>query len=238
MLNAVPAFAMPLGTTRMAHDPASMPAGASLQEYFQTLSAALGPMQWWPAKTPFEVIVGAILTQSTAWVNVEQALANLRRERLLTPAGLERISVPGATGYFDTNYKGKGEYGLGALKEKDLVFIHVEAPDEAGHMGNVEEKIKAIENFDEKVVGTVLDGLRGRRDWRLLLLPDHPTPCALKTHVPDPVPFVLYGADQNASTDFGFNESDAKRSGVVVKKAFRLIESLIGGTTPWIEISP
>ena len=154
-------------------------------------------------------------------------------------AGLERIAVPGATGYFDTNYKGKGEYGLSALKEKDLVFIHVEAPDEAGHMGNVEEKVRAIENFDEKVVGTVLAGLRGRRDWRLLLLPDHPTPCALKTHVPDPVPFVLYGADrQGASTDFGFNESDAKRSGMVVKKAFELMESLIGGTTPWIETSP
>ena len=154
-------------------------------------------------------------------------------------AGLERISVPGATGYFDTNYKGKGEYGLGALKEKDLVFIHVEAPDEAGHMGSVEEKVKAIENFDEKVVGTVLAGLNGRNDWRLLLLPDHPTPCALKTHVADPVPFVLYGADRpGASNDFGFNESDAKRSGVVVKKAFKLIESLIGGTPPWIETSP
>ncbi|OGQ83328.1 MAG: cofactor-independent phosphoglycerate mutase [Deltaproteobacteria bacterium RIFCSPLOWO2_12_FULL_60_19] len=154
-------------------------------------------------------------------------------------AGLERIQVPGATGYFDTNYQGKGEYGLRALERKDLIFIHVEAPDEAGHMGNVEEKVKAIENLDAKVVGTVLAGLSGRRDWRLLLLPDHPTPCVLKTHVPDPVPFVLYGSDRpSASSDYGFNESDAKRSGVVVKKAFKLIESLIGGTQPWIETSP
>jgi 2,3-bisphosphoglycerate-independent phosphoglycerate mutase len=110
-------------------------------------------------------------------------------------AGLERIKVPGITGYFDTNYKGKGEYALRALKEKDLIFIHVEAPDEAGHMGDVEKKIKAIEDIDEKVVGTLLEGMDRWQGWRLLLLPDHPTPVVLKTHVPDPVPFVLFSSD-------------------------------------------
>ena len=154
-------------------------------------------------------------------------------------AGLERIKVPGATGFFDTNYKGKGEYGVAALERKDLVFIHVEAPDEAGHMGDTEKKIEAIEDFDEKVVGTVLQGMEKRREWRLLLLPDHPTPIALKTHVSDPVPFVCFDSDTRAKRNqLRFNESDAKKSGVVVKKAFTLIDALIGGTKPWTETSP
>ncbi len=152
-------------------------------------------------------------------------------------AGLERIHVPGITGYFDTNYKGKGEFGVRALAEKDLVFIHVEAPDEAGHMGDLEKKIKAIEDFDEKVVGTVLQGLSAREDWKLLLLPDHPTPIALKTHVSDPVPFVLFSsAEKEEPKQVGYNEKDAKGTGVVVQKAFTLIEALIGGKKPWIEI--
>jgi 2,3-bisphosphoglycerate-independent phosphoglycerate mutase len=153
-------------------------------------------------------------------------------------AGLERIKVPGATGFFDTNYKGKGEYGVAALERKDLIFIHVEAPDEAGHMGDAEKKVKAIEDFDEKVVGTVLRGMERRNDWRLLLLPDHPTPTILKTHVGDPVPFVLFDAGGHSGRNqFGFNESDAKKSGVVVENAHSLIDALIGGTKPWIETS-
>ena len=108
--------------------------------------------------------------------------------------GLERIVVPGITGFLDTNYRGKGEYGVNSLEKNDLVFIHVEATDEAGHMGDVEKKIQAIEDFDEKVVGTVLQKMSHRKDWRVLLMPDHPTSIALKTHVAEPVPFVLYSA--------------------------------------------
>lgn len=153
-------------------------------------------------------------------------------------AGLKRIKVPGITGYFDTNYKGKAEYALRALEEKDFIFIHVEAPDEAGHMGDVEKKIKAIEDFDEKVVGTMLEGIDRWQGWRLLLLPDHPTPIVLKTHVPDPVPFVLFSsAEKQEPKGLGYNENDAKRTGIVVKKAFTLIEALIGGRKPWIETS-
>ena len=153
-------------------------------------------------------------------------------------AGLERIKVPGATGFFDTNYKGKGEYGVAALESKDLIFIHVEAPDEAGHMGDAEKKIEAIANFDEKVVGTVVAKLNGRRDWRLLLLPDHPTPIALKTHVAEPVPFILYSAaEERAPKPFGFNERDAAKSGVVAPRAFELIDALIGGKKTWTETS-
>lgn len=151
-------------------------------------------------------------------------------------AGLERVQVPGITGFFDTNYKGKGEYGLRALERRDLIFIHVEAPDEAGHLGDVEKKIKAIEDFDEKVVGTVLRGMARWQSWRLLLLPDHSTPIALKTHVSDPVPFVLFSSTAGAEPQaLGYSESNAKRTGVVVKKAFTLIEALIGGNRPWIE---
>jgi len=153
-------------------------------------------------------------------------------------AGLERIRVPGITGYLDTNYKGKGEYGLRALEQKDLIFIHVEAPDEAGHMGDLEKKIQAIEEFDEKVVGTLLQGMERWPDWKLLLIPDHPTPIVLKTHVADPVPFVLFSSSgKNEDRKLGYNESDAKKTGIVVKKAFQLIEALIERRRPWIETS-
>lgn len=151
-------------------------------------------------------------------------------------AGLERIEVPGITGYFDTNYKGKGEYGVRALEKMDLVFIHVEATDEAGHIGDVEKKIQAIEDFDEKVVGTVLKGIERYAQWRLLLLPDHPTSIVLKTHVSEPVPFVLFSSKEPKNNgDLGYNETDAKKTALVVKKAYALMEALIEGRKPWIE---
>ncbi|MFQ5682055.1 MAG: cofactor-independent phosphoglycerate mutase [Candidatus Binatia bacterium] len=153
-------------------------------------------------------------------------------------AGLERIKVPGVTGFLDTNYKGKAEYALKALKQKDLIFLHVEAPDEAGHMGDVEKKIKAIEDLDARVLGTLLKGMDRWPDWKLLLLPDHPTPIVLKTHASDPVPFVLFSSTERVEPKArGFNERDAERSGVVVKRAFTLIEALIGGKQSWIETS-
>src|SRR4030095_5822548 len=130
-------------------------------------------------------------------------------------AGLERIDVPGTTGFLDTNYVGKGEYGVRSLEKNDLVFIHVEATDEAGHMGDVEKKIQAIEDFDEKVVGTVLKGMAHRKDYRILLMPDHPTAIALKTHVSDPVPFVLYSAEMPRDNGaVGYDEKDGGTAGV------------------------
>ncbi|HEX6801276.1 MAG TPA: cofactor-independent phosphoglycerate mutase, partial [Candidatus Binatia bacterium] len=152
-------------------------------------------------------------------------------------AGLERIDVPGITGFLDTNYVGKGEYGVRSLEKNDFVFIHVEATDEAGHMGDVKAKIQALEDFDEKVVGTVLKGMAGRKDFRLLLMPDHPTAIALKTHVSDPVPFVLYSpAEPRDNGPVGYNEQDAVKTGVVAKQAYRLMESLIEGRPTWTEI--
>lgn len=151
-------------------------------------------------------------------------------------AGLERIDVPGITGFLDTNYKGKGEYGVRSLEKNDLVFIHVEATDEAGHMGDVKAKIQALEDFDEKVVGTVLKGMEHREDWRVLLMPDHPTAIALKTHVAEPVPFVLYSPlEPRDNGPVGYNEKDAARTGVVAKQAFRLMEALIEGRQTWTE---
>ncbi|HUC97343.1 MAG TPA: cofactor-independent phosphoglycerate mutase [Candidatus Polarisedimenticolaceae bacterium] len=151
-------------------------------------------------------------------------------------AGLQRIDVPGITGFLDTNYRGKGEYGVKSLENNDFVFIHVEATDEAGHMGDVEKKIQALEDFDEKVVGTVLKGMAHRKDWRVLLMPDHPTAIALKTHVSDPVPFVLYSPQEPRNNgSVGYNETDAAKTGVIAKRAFKLMEALIEGRQTWTE---
>jgi 2,3-bisphosphoglycerate-independent phosphoglycerate mutase len=151
-------------------------------------------------------------------------------------AGLERIDVPGITGFLDTNYVGKGEYGVRSLEKNDFVFIHVEATDEAGHMGDVKAKIQALEDFDQKVVGTVLKGMANRKDYRILLMPDHPTSIALKTHVSEPVPFVLYSAENPRHNGaVGYNETDAAKTGVVAKQAFRLMEALIEGRKTWTE---
>ena len=100
--------------------------------------------------------------------------------------------MPGATGFLDTNYAGKVAAALAALKDKDLVFVHVEAPDEAGHSGELKLKLQAIEDFDAKVVGPLLAGLKDLGDHRVLVLCDHFTPLALRTHSPEPVPYVFY----------------------------------------------
>jgi 2,3-bisphosphoglycerate-independent phosphoglycerate mutase len=107
-------------------------------------------------------------------------------------AGFEVINVPGATGWLDTNYVGKAEHALFALKSKDIVYLHVEAPDEAGHTGDLKNKIRAIEDFDEFVVGNVMHGMKQFDEYRILALPDHPTPLEIRTHSAEPVPFVLY----------------------------------------------
>jgi 2,3-bisphosphoglycerate-independent phosphoglycerate mutase len=121
-------------------------------------------------------------------------------------AGLEVIDVPGATGYLDTDYGAKARYALKALERKDFVFIHVEAPDEASHEGRLKEKIKAIEDLDRMLVGPVLDGLESLGDFRLMLLPDHPTPLSTKTHAYDPVPFAIYDSRNNIINNRRYDE--------------------------------
>ena len=148
-------------------------------------------------------------------------------------AGLSPIDVPGATGYLDTNYEGKARAALGALQEVDFVYLHVEAPDEAGHKGNIDEKIQAIEDFDRRVVKLVIEGLRDKfTDYRVLVLPDHPTPIAIKTHAADPVPFVLFSSkdsNKSAKQSVGFNEEDAAASGLFIESGWELMDRFIRG---------
>jgi 2,3-bisphosphoglycerate-independent phosphoglycerate mutase len=144
-------------------------------------------------------------------------------------AGLEVLEVPGITGYFDTNYDGKALYALRGLREKDFVYVHVEAPDEAGHMGNLRLKIEAIEAFDEKVVGPILKGMKGFKRYKVLVLPDHPTPLSVRTHTADPVPYVIYSNEGGAKTAHAktFDEVSAGQSGISVEKGFELIERFL-----------
>jgi 2,3-bisphosphoglycerate-independent phosphoglycerate mutase len=144
-------------------------------------------------------------------------------------AGLEVLEVPGATGYFDTNYDGKAEYALKGLKEKDFVYVHVEAPDEAGHMGDLRLKIEMIETFDEKIVGAILKGLKNFKRYRVLVLPDHPTPLSLRTHAADPVPYVIYSSEKGLRNDSveGFDETTARKSQVFIERGFELIERFL-----------
>jgi 2,3-bisphosphoglycerate-independent phosphoglycerate mutase len=148
-----------------------------------------------------------------------------------TLAGLRRIDVPGATGFLDTNFRGKAEYGLRALDDGDFLFLHVEAPDEGGHMGDARKKIEAIENFDQLVIGTLLEGLRQRGgEWRMMVLPDHPTPVALKTHTDDPVPFVVYvSSDEHKPRGLnrGYSERDAREQGIFIPEAHTLLDRLL-----------
>ncbi len=141
--------------------------------------------------------------------------------------GLNVVSVPGATGYYDTNYQGKGEYAVNCLKDKDFVFVHVEAPDEAGHNGEVREKIRAIENFDKFVVGAVWRFLQGVGDYRVMVLADHATPIALRTHASDPAPFAMAGFGVEHNGFDAYNEANAKLSKVIFKSGARLTETLM-----------
>lgn len=145
-------------------------------------------------------------------------------------AGLEVLKVPGVTGYIDTNYKGKAEYALAALEQKDFVCVHVEAPDEAGHNGNLKDKLHAIEDFDREVVGRVLQGLKKFDAYTVMALTDHPTPIALKTHTSDPVPFALYksGAKTAARRGVKFCEKEAGQTGVLVTDCNALIAEFFG----------
>jgi 2,3-bisphosphoglycerate-independent phosphoglycerate mutase len=117
-------------------------------------------------------------------------------------AGMEVITVPGATGYLDTDYEAKAKYALNSIKHLDFLYLHIEAPDEAGHLGSVEEKVRAIENVD-MVVGMILDGF----DGIVAVLPDHPTPIHVKTHTRDPVPFVVRGKGKDNTSEFSEKEA-------------------------------
>ena len=146
-------------------------------------------------------------------------------------AGLEVVDVAGATGNIDTNYEGKVEAALRALERLDFVYLHIEAPDEAGHEGDTALKVKAIELFDEKVVGPVIKGLdESGQDWRVLLLPDHATPISIKTHSRDPVPFTIAGTGVQPDGVERFDEAAARQGVYGRVQATELVGMMMKGT--------
>ncbi len=146
-------------------------------------------------------------------------------------AGLEMEIVPGATGYLDTNYAGKVAQALRALEEKDLAFVHVEAPDEASHEGKLLLKIEAIEAFDARVVGPLLDGCVALGSARVLLITDHLTPVRIRTHARGLVPFAVCDVPpRQEPRQRGFSERDAAATGLVVRPGHGLMEKFIKGS--------
>src|SRR3989338_6598839 len=138
--------------------------------------------------------------------------------------GFDIIAVPGIPGYFDTNYKGKAEYALKALDDHDVVLVHVEPTDEAGHMGDAKKKIQAIEDTDRLVVATLLDGLKKRGEpFAVLIVCDHPTSTILKTHIAEPVPFALYATGGSKDAVTAYNESAVKASSKRFEQGFELM---------------
>ncbi len=140
---------------------------------------------------------------------------------------LEVIDVPGITGYYDTNYLGKAEYALKALKNKDFVYIHIEAPDEAGHNGDAKAKVSAIERIDKDILGTILNHYNEHDDVRILVLPDHPTPIRLRTHTDDPVGYIMYGKGISPDGSKQFTEKSAAEKGLKFEGGEPLIEHFI-----------
>ena len=117
---------------------------------------------------------------------------------------MQVIEVPGATGYIDTNFDGKAAAAIEAFKQgADLVYVHVEAPDECGHRGEVQNKVRSIELIDSKILGPVQAALAEMGDYRIMVLPDHPTPLAIKTHSADPVPFMIYDSTHSRTRRSG-----------------------------------
>lgn len=156
-------------------------------------------------------------------------------------AGLEIIKVPGATGFFDTNYENKADYALKALKKNDFVFVHVESTDEAGHMGDLKKKLMALEDFDRRLIGRLIRGLNADKKlqpYRILLTSDHATPVTLKTHTPDPAVFSIYDCQNHPNPPLkkggkggfqrrGFNEKEAKRTGDFIKVGHHMIRQFL-----------
>lgn len=142
---------------------------------------------------------------------------------------MHNITVEGANGGLNTNYEGKAQAAVDVLLKEgyDFVYVHVEAPDEMGHQGSVEKKLKAIEYLDSRVIGPVKEALDASgEDYRMLILPDHPTPICVKTHTSNPVPYMLYDSTRPEQQDWKYNEKEAAASGSLVKQGHELIKHL------------
>ena len=145
-------------------------------------------------------------------------------------SGMHNIIVDGANGGLHTNYSGKAQAAVKALTEDgyDFVYVHIEAPDEMGHQGSVKDKIKAIEYIDDQVIGPVAEKLRQSGvDFRMLILPDHPTPVRVRTHTSDPVPYLLYDSTEVQEGCSTYCEKTGRESGKMLEEGYRLIEHLL-----------
>lgn len=145
-------------------------------------------------------------------------------------AGMDRIIVEGANGGLHTNYEGKAQAAVNALVNDgyDFAYIHVEAPDEMGHQGSMKDKIQSIEWLDEKVIANVMEGLeKAGEDYRMLILPDHPTPICVRTHTGDPIPYLLYDSTKPVEGQSTYDEKHAKVSGIMWKDGYSLIDHLL-----------
>ena len=145
-------------------------------------------------------------------------------------SGMKSVNVEGATGNIKTNFKGKAEAALKELREgRDLVYIHIEAPDECGHQGQLKEKIRSIELIDQDVIDTLLKGLEGMGDYRLMVLPDHPTPVAIKTHCDDPVPFFIYDSRKPdvVNSEAVYTEAFTRSTGLVIQEGHTLMDRFL-----------
>jgi 2,3-bisphosphoglycerate-independent phosphoglycerate mutase len=144
-------------------------------------------------------------------------------------AGMNSIDVEGATGNCETNWDGKAQAALDAiLGDSDFVYVHMEAPDEMGHQGAPEKKKFAVETIDSKVVKFLKDELEKRGvDYRMMILPDHPTPISLKTHVSDPVPYIIYDSRKDMDTNLTYTEENGKKTGIYIEKGYTLMERFL-----------
>jgi 2,3-bisphosphoglycerate-independent phosphoglycerate mutase len=143
-------------------------------------------------------------------------------------AGMKIVNVPGATGMYDTNYEGKADAALKALNDNDMVFVHVEAPDEAGHARDLKQKVKTIEDLDKRLLGRILKGLK--EPYAIAILPDHPTPIRIGTHTNDPVPFAIYSSRLDSDGVKKFDEFSARNGAFGLVKEESLMSLLVSST--------
>ena len=170
-----------------------------------------------PEMPPFKQVYG-LSGAMTSGVDLLRGLAQL--------SGMSVLEIPGVTDGLDNDYAAQAEGALAALKEHDLVVIHIEAPDEAAHEGDIDNKIEAIQRIDREVVSRIRSWRGG--DLRVLVMPDHPTPIEVRTHTPDPVPFMLWGAGFSANGAKRFTEAEAKSTGVFIKDGYNIMGRLVG----------
>lgn len=172
-----------------------------------------------PALQPFEALYG-IKGGMVSAVDLLKGIANC--------AGMEVAEVPGATGYIDTDFEGKAKAALDLLTRNDLVYVHFEAPDECGHRNEPENKVKAIEMIDSRVLPILEEGLEQYEDYKILLLSDHPTPIVTRTHASDPVPYLLYQKSAPKTGVDTINEETAKATGIYMENGPAMMPHFLG----------